>query len=60
MDRLNQSYADAHGTSVYLPPIETKIPQDRLESVFANKYTDLSFSKTTRWYDFIKYVWSVK
>lgn len=57
-DRLGTSLANAHSVSIYLPPAGP-VPQEKLETVFGDKYTNLAFAKATKWYDFVKYVWSV-
>ena len=59
-DRLGRDMADSHGISVYLPPAETRIRQERLEGVFEGKYEDFEFDKATKWHDFVTYLYSVQ
>jgi len=59
-DRLGRDMADSHGISIYLPPAEARVPQEKLEGIFEGKYTDFEFDKATRWHDFINYLYGLK
>ena len=58
-DRLGRDLADSHGISIYLPPAEVRIPQDKLEGIFEGKYTDFEFDKATKWHDFVTFLYGV-
>jgi hypothetical protein len=59
-DRLGRDLSDSHGISIYLPPVEVRIQQAKLEGIFEGKYTDFEFDKATRWHDFVTYLYGVK
>ncbi len=59
-DRVGSPLSDSKGISVYLPPVETKITQERLESIFDGKYRDFAFAKTSKWHDFVTFLYSIK
>ncbi|MEA3307541.1 MAG: clostripain-related cysteine peptidase, partial [Elusimicrobiota bacterium] len=59
-DRMGTSLAIGKGISVYLPPAETRITQDKLESIFEGKYQDFAFAKASGWHDFVTFLYNVK
>jgi len=59
-NRAGHEMTDSHGISVYLPPAETRIAQERLESIFEGKYADFEFSKATGWHDYVTFLYSIK
>jgi len=59
-NRVGRDLADSKGVSVYLPPVETRIAQERLEGIFEGKYTDFAFDKATGWHDFVTYLYTAK
>ncbi|MHB0996529.1 MAG: clostripain-related cysteine peptidase [Elusimicrobiales bacterium] len=59
-DRTGRSFKDAHGISVYLPPVIDKIEQGKLEGIFEGKYPDFAFSRAAGWHDFATYLYGVK
>ncbi|MCX5785711.1 MAG: clostripain-related cysteine peptidase [Elusimicrobia bacterium] len=58
-DRLGRDLADSHGISIYLPPAEVRIPQEKLEGIFEGKYADFEFDKAAKWHDFVTYLYGV-
>jgi len=58
--RAGRDLAESKGISVYLPPVETRIAQERLEGIFEGKYTDFAFDKATGWHDFVTLVYAAK
>ena len=59
-DRLGRNMADSHGISIYLPPAEVRVPQEKLEGIFEGQYTDFEFDKAVKWHDFVTYLYGVK
>ncbi|MCG2726987.1 MAG: clostripain-related cysteine peptidase [Elusimicrobia bacterium] len=59
-DRLGSPLSDSKGISVYLPPAETRIQQDKLEGIFENKYQDFAFAKASKWHEFVTFLYNVK
>ncbi len=59
-NRLGRSLSESHGISVYLPPAETRIAQERLEGIFEGKYSDFEFDKATGWHDYVTFLYGVK
>lgn len=59
-NRLGRSLSESHGVSLYLPPAETRIAQDRLEGIFEGKYTDFEFDKATAWHDYVTFLYGIK
>ena len=41
-NRVGRDLSESKGISVYLPPVETRIPQDKLEGIFEGKYADFA------------------
>lgn len=59
-NRVGRELAESGGLSVYLPPVETRAAQEKLEGLFEGKYADLAFSKAALWHDFVTYLYTVK
>jgi len=59
-NRVGRELSESRGISVYLPPVETRITQDRLEGIFEGKYTDFVFDKAAGWHDFVTYLYGIK
>lgn len=59
-NRANHQMAESHGISVYLPPAETRIPQEKLEGIFEAPYTDFAFDKAVKWHDFVTFLYGAK
>ncbi|MBU2530642.1 MAG: hypothetical protein KKD35_06350 [Elusimicrobia bacterium] len=59
-DRTGASLANGKGISVYLPPVEARITQDKLEGIFEGKYQDFAFAKASKWHDFVTFLYNVK
>lgn len=59
-DRVGRSFADAHGISVYLPPVIDRIEQGKLEGIFEGKYQDFAFAKASGWHGFVTYLYGVR
>ncbi|OGR79128.1 MAG: hypothetical protein A2X32_11450 [Elusimicrobia bacterium GWC2_64_44] len=59
-NRANHQMAESHGVSVYLPPAETRVPQEKLEGIFEAPYTDFAFDKATKWHDFVTFLYGAK
>ncbi len=57
-DRLGSSLSNSNGISVYLPPVETRIMQNKLESIFENRYRDFAFAKASGWHDFVTFLYN--
>ena len=59
-DRLGRDLTDSHGISIYLPPAEARVPQEKLEAIFEGRYVDFEFDKAAKWHDFVTYLYGVK
>jgi hypothetical protein len=59
-NRANREMTDSRGISVYLPPAETRITQERLEGIFEAPYTDFAFDKAVKWHDFVTFLYGAK
>ncbi len=59
-NRLGRALSESHGISVYLPPAEVRIAQEKLENIFEGKYTDFEFDKTAKWHDYVTFLYGVK
>ncbi len=59
-ERTGKALSISGGISVYLPPVETKISQEKLEGIFEGKYEDFAFSKASGWHDFATYIYNIK
>ncbi len=59
-NRVGRELSESKGISIYLPPVETRIAQARLEGLFEAKYTDLAFDKASGWYDFVTFLYGMK
>ncbi|OGS07539.1 MAG: hypothetical protein A2270_09750 [Elusimicrobia bacterium RIFOXYA12_FULL_51_18] len=59
-NRVGRELSESKGFSVYLPPVETRIAQERLENIFEGKYTDFVFDKVSGWHDFVTFLYGVK
>ncbi|MDO8805699.1 MAG: clostripain-related cysteine peptidase [Elusimicrobiota bacterium] len=60
MTRSGRDLAESKGVSVYLPPVETRIAQERLEGIFEGKYSDFAFDKATGWHGFVTFLYTAK
>lgn len=60
VNRVGKEMSESKGISVYLPPAETRIPQEKLEGIFENKYTDFAFDKAAGWHDFVTFLYGAK
>ncbi len=59
-NRVDRDLAESHGISLYLPPAEVRIAQERLEGIFEGKYADFEFDKATGWHDYVTYLYGIK
>lgn len=59
-NRVGRALSESHGISVYLPPVEARIAQEKLEGIFEGKYGDFEFDKATKWHDYVTYLYGVK
>ncbi len=59
-DSAGTPLLNSRGISVYLPPVETRISQDKLESIFENRYQDFAFAKASKWHDFVTFLYNIK
>jgi len=59
-DRTGKKYENAGGISVYIPPINEKISQEKLENIFESSYKNFQFNNETKWHDFATFMYSVK
>ena len=59
-NRLGRDLSESRGLSIYLPPMDTSITQQRLEKIFEGKYTDLAFDKAAGWYKFVTFLYGIK
>ena len=59
-NRVGRDLAESKGISVYLPPVENRIAQERLEGIFEGKYADFAFDKATGWHDFVTFLYTAK
>ncbi|HBE87807.1 MAG TPA: hypothetical protein DDW67_01505 [Elusimicrobia bacterium] len=60
VDHAGRDFKDSHGISVYLPPAETRVAQDRLEGIFEAGYADFAFSKATGWHGFVSHLYGIE
>lgn len=58
--RSGRDLSESKGISVYLPPVESRIAQERLEGIFEGKYADFAFDKATGWHDFVTFLYTAK
>ena len=59
-NRVGRDLSESRGISVYLPPVETRITQERLEGIFEAPYSGFAFDKATKWHDFATFVYGAK
>ncbi len=59
-NRVGRELSESRGISVYLPPVESRVAQERLEGIFEGKYIDFAFDKATGWHDFVTFLYSAK
>ncbi len=59
-NRVGRAMSDSRGISVYLPPVEARIAQAKLEGIFEGKYTDFVFNAATGWHDYVTFLYGVK
>jgi len=59
-NRVGRDLAESKGISVYLPPVETRVPQEKLEGIFEGKYTDFAFDKAAGWHEFVTFLYGAK
>lgn len=59
-NRAGHEMSESHGISVYLPPMETRIAQAKLEGIFEAPYTDFAFDKAVKWHDFVNVLYTAK
>jgi len=59
-NNAGRELSESTGISVYLPPAEVRVPQEKLEGIFEGKYTEFAFDKATGWHDFVTYLYGVK
>ena len=59
-NRVGRDLSESKGLSIYLPPVETRVAQEKLEGIFEGKYADFAFDKAAGWHDFVTYLYSVK
>lgn len=59
-NRVGREMSESRGISVYLPPVETRITQERLEGIFEAPYTSFAFDKATAWHDFVTFVYTAQ
>lgn len=59
-NRVGRDLAESKGISVYLPPVETRVPQEKLEGIFEGKYTDFAFDKDAGWHEFVTFLYGAK
>ena len=59
-NRVDRDLSESHGISLYLPPAEVRIAQERLEGIFEGKYSDFEFDKATGWHDYVTYLYGIK
>jgi hypothetical protein len=60
VNRVGRKMSDSRGISVYLPPVEARIAQAKLEGIFEGKYTDFVFDGATNWHDYVTFLYGVK
>lgn len=59
-NRVGREMSESRGISVYLPPVETRITQEKLEGIFEAPYTDFAFDKAVKWHDFATFLYGAK
>ena len=59
-NRLGRPLAESRGISVYLPPAETRVAQEKLEGLFEGKYGEFQFDKDVHWHDYVTFLYGVK
>jgi hypothetical protein len=59
-NRAGHEMTESRGISVYLPPAEARIAQEKLEGIFEGKYTDFVFDGATGWHDYVTFLYGVK
>ncbi len=56
-NRVDRELSESRGMSVYLPPVEARVAQAKLEGIFESPYTDYAFDKATGWHDFVTFLY---
>ena len=56
-NRMGRELTESRGISVYLPPVEARVAQAKLEGIFENPYSDFAFDKATGWHDFVTFLY---
>jgi len=59
-NRVGREMSESRGISVYLPPVETRITQAKLEGIFEAPYTGFAFDKAAKWHDFVTFVYTAQ
>ena len=59
-NRVGRELSESKGISIYLPPVETRITQTKLEGIFESKYADFAFDKATGWHDFVTFLYGMQ
>jgi hypothetical protein len=59
-DHTGRDFKDSHGISVYLPPAETRVEQEKLEGIFEAGYADFAFAKATGWHGFVTHLYGIE
>ncbi|MDT8287611.1 MAG: clostripain-related cysteine peptidase [Elusimicrobiales bacterium] len=59
-DHAGRDFKDSHGISVYLPPAETRVAQEKLEGIFEDGYAGFAFAKAAGWHDFVTYLYGIE
>ena len=59
-NRVGRELSESKGVSVYLPPVEARVAQAKLEGIFEGKYTDFAFDKAAGWHDFVTYLYGLR
>ena len=59
-NRVGRELSESRGISVYLPPVEVRIAQEKLETIFEGKYADFEFDKAAKWHDYVTFLYGVK
>ncbi len=59
-NRVGRDLSESRGIAVYLPPVETRIAQEKLEGIFEAPYADFAFDKAAKWHDFVTFLYGAK
>ncbi|HNW44752.1 MAG TPA: clostripain-related cysteine peptidase [Elusimicrobiales bacterium] len=59
-NRAGHAMTESRGISVYLPPAEVRVAQEKLENIFEGKYGDFAFDQAVQWHDYVTYLYAVK